>query len=412
MKKTIVVHIDGLPTRPIEDLGMRTVLQRAQTSHLNNLARCGELGRLGLPKESRPFTGELAFLSLLGYDSQKWYVGPGAFEGVNLEVVLDRNDVAFLCDFVTLRAEDGWGDGKKLGVSLVMDDVAGGGLETEEARELLDAINEQLVSENIQFYLGQHARQLMVWVGGSAKIGCRNPQEAIGKPIEAYLPTGEGAQILRELMEASRMILRHHPLNQERINAGLKPANCLWPWGQSKPVELPLLKERWPLQGVVVSPKGPYRGVGMASGLKAVDLENRDENESEWLGKMGALASKILEKQDLAFLHVPFPASTMTEGHFPSSSLMVEHLEIVDEQLIGPLQKYCVESGDVRLFVVATPVGDSHPNEPTPSPVPYVLYEGQQADEQPPTVEFNEQKVIDRPLKNAATFFERFFGEN
>jgi 2,3-bisphosphoglycerate-independent phosphoglycerate mutase len=99
-----------------------------------------------------------------------------------------------------------------------MDDISGGGLQTEEARELIDAINEQLVSENIQFYLGQHARHLMVWVGGNAKIGCGNPQEAIGKPIDTYLATGEGAQILRELMEASRMILQHHPVNQERVN--------------------------------------------------------------------------------------------------------------------------------------------------------------------------------------------------
>ena len=52
------------------------------------------------------------------------------------------------------------------------------------------------------------------------------------------------------------MILRHHPVNQERVNAGLKPANCLWPWGQSKPVELPPLKERWPIQGAVVSQVG------------------------------------------------------------------------------------------------------------------------------------------------------------
>ena len=96
----------------------RTAPGGSDTPHLDDLARHGELGRLGVPKESRPFAGELALVSLLGYDSQKWYTGPGAYEGINLEVVLDRNDVAFLCDFVTLRAEDGWGDGKKLGASL------------------------------------------------------------------------------------------------------------------------------------------------------------------------------------------------------------------------------------------------------------------------------------------------------
>ena len=410
MKKTIMVHIDGLPAHLFEELGMRTVLQVAQIPHLDDLARHGELGRLGIPKESRPFAGELALVSLLGYDSQKWYAGPGAFEGINLEVVLDRNDVAFLCDFVTLRAEDGWGDGKKLGSSLVMDDISGGGLQTEEARELMDAINEQLVSENIQFYLGQDARHLMVWVGGNAKIGCGNPQEAIGKPIDTYLATGEGAQILRELMEAARMILRHHPVNQERVNAGLKPANCLWPWGQSKPVELPPLKERWPIQGVVVSHVGPYRGVGMASGLQSVKVEDVAENESDWVGRMAGLASKILEKQDLACLHIPFSAWMMAEGQPASSSWFVEHLQHIDEHLIGPLWQSCAGTGDVRLFVVVTPCV-SNLKESAHPPASYVLYEGQKVDEQSAPVAFNEHEASHRPLQNATTFFERFFGK-
>jgi len=410
VKKTIMVHIDGMPTYPFEELGMRTVLQAAQTPHLDDLARHGELGRLGIPKEPRPFAGELALVSLLGYDSQKWYAGPGAFEGINLEVVLDRNDVAFLCDFVTLRAEDGWGDGKKLGASLVMDDISGGGLETEEARELIDAINEQLVSENIQFYLGQHARHLMVWVGGNPKIGCGNPQEAIGKPIDTYLATGEGAQILRELMEAARAILRHHPVNQERVSAGLKPANCLWLWGQSKPVELPLLKERWPIQGAVVSQSGPYRGVAMATGLQTVNGENLGENEPDRLRMIAAMASKILEKQDLACLHIPFSAWKMDEEQPNPSSLFVEHLQDIDEYLIVPLRQLCTGFADARLFVVATP-GASNPKECTHSPVPYVLYEGQKADEQPSTVAFNEDEVSQRPLQNATTFSERFFGK-
>jgi len=93
VKKTIMVHIDGIPTHSFEELGTRTVLQAAQIPHLDDLARHGELGRLGIPREVRPFAGELALLSLLGYDTQKWYTGPGAFEGINLEVVLDGHDV-------------------------------------------------------------------------------------------------------------------------------------------------------------------------------------------------------------------------------------------------------------------------------------------------------------------------------
>ena len=409
MKKTIVVHIDGIPAHVFEELGSRTVLQAAQTPQLDHLARHGELGRLGIPHESRLMTGELAFFSLLGYDSLKWFTGPGVFESLNLEVTLDRNDVAYLCDFVTLRAEDGWGDSKKLGSSLIMDDMLGGGLETEEARELIDAINEQFVSENIQFYIGDHDRHLMVWAGGHAKVGCRNPREALGQAIDGYLATGDQSQVLRELMEASRMILRHHPVNQERMNAGLKPANCLWPWGQSKPVELSLIRERWPVEGVVVSPSGSYRGVGMASGLKSAKVETVTEDQAESLQKMAEMASTILEKHDLACLHVPVPIVSLDQGLSTQASAYVENLQHIDGNLIGALQQRCMEASDTQLFVMATPCVHNLQANP-PAPMPYVLYEGQNVGVESSKVVFDEQEASHHPLKNSATFFERFFG--
>ena len=73
MKKTIMVHIDGIPTGSFEELGARTLLEAANLPHLDDLTRHGELGRLGVPRETRAFAGELALLGLLGYDTQKWY---------------------------------------------------------------------------------------------------------------------------------------------------------------------------------------------------------------------------------------------------------------------------------------------------------------------------------------------------
>jgi len=410
VKKTIMVHIDGIPTGSFEELGARTLLEVANLPHLDDLTRHGEIGRLGVPRETRVFAGELALLGLLGYDTQKWYAGSGAFESLSLEVVLDLHDVAFLCDFVTLRAEDGWGDGKKLGPSLVMDDVSGGGLETEEAREFIDTINEQLVSENIQFYLGDHSYYLMLWVGGNAKIHCRNPQDAIGMSIDAYLPTGEGSHILRELMEVSRTILCHHSVNKERVNLGLKPANCLWLWGPGKPVELPQLKERWPINGTVVSPNGPYVGVGKASGLQMLKVDEMTENEPERLRKMADQASGILEEQDLVCLHIPFSALASHQGPSTPALVFVEYLEQIDEHLMGPLQQSCVESGEGRLFVVATSYANRL-EEDTHSSARYMLYEGQKADSQLSKMTFHDQAVFAHPLQNAATFFERFFGK-
>ena len=407
MRKTIVIHVDGLTGRSFPELGNQTLLQSARTPYLDHLACHGELGRLGVPRELRRFSGEMALLAFLGYDPHKWYTGPGPFEGVSMEVVLDAHDVAYLCHLVTLRGEDGWGDGKKLGSQLFMADPFGGGVDTEDARELIDTINEQLVSENIQFYMGHHHRHLMVWVGGSSKVVCRNPQEALGQPIDTYLPTGDGAQIVRELMEASRPILCHHPVNQERLNGGLKPANCLWLWGPGKPVELPPLKERWPGKGTVISPDGPYVGVGTTAGLQTVKVENAGEGDIAWLQALAKMTSTALETQDLVCVHVPFYAWLMIDEQAQPPTTLVEYLERVDEHVIGALEQSCTAKGSHRLMVMCTPF--PHQQEDGAAAMsPFLVFEGENGNPEHPHLTFSEQEAANRPLRDATKLFERF----
>jgi len=100
----------------------------------------------------------------------------------------------------------------------------------------------------------------------------------------------------------------------------------------------------------------------------------------------------------------------MPEGRPAISSWFVDHLQHIDEHLIGPLWQSCAGTRDVRLFVVATP-GVSNPMEGAHPPVPYVLYEGEKADTQSATVAFNEHESSHHPLQNATMFFERFFGK-
>ena len=407
MRKTIVIHVDGLTGHQFQELGNHTLLQSAQTPCLDHMARHGEAGRLVVPGELRRFSGEMALLALLGYDPHKWYTGPGPFEGVSFEVVLDPQDIAYLCHLVTLRGQDGWGDAKKLGPQIFMEDPCGGGVETEDAREFIDAINEQLVSETIQFYMGHHHRHLMVWVGGSGKVVCRNPQEALGHPIDAYLPTGDGAQIVRELMEASRVILCHHPVNQERLEAGLKPVNGLWLWGPGKAVELPHLKERWPVKGSVISPDGPYVGVGIAAGLQTVKVESTGEGDITWMQGLAKMSSTVMETHDLVCIHLPFYAWLVKDGKPIPPSTLVEYVQRVDAHVIGALQLFSSAPDSFRIIVMCTPFPPSQEDEET-AISPYVVFEGQNDHPEHPALTFNEREMANLPLRDATKMFERF----
>jgi 2,3-bisphosphoglycerate-independent phosphoglycerate mutase len=282
-----------------------------------------------------------------------------------------------------------------------MDDPWGGEIGHEDARELIDSINDQLVSENIQFYFGRDHRHLMVWAGGGIKMVCRNPREAIGQTIDPFLPTGEGAQILRELMDASRVILSHHGVNQERIRNGLKPANCLWLWGPGKAVELPKLTDRWPVKGAVIASEGPLLGAGASIGLHTVQVDEVKEKGGGGFNAWISAVFQALEKRDFVYLHVP------TGNHEGGCEEMVQHWEQVDAQVIGPIRSAVLSEEAYRLLlIVATAIPDGRASQKEAF-AGYLLCEGDPRSKGQST-QFHEQELAGRPARDATKIFERF----
>ncbi|WP_455242093.1 hypothetical protein, partial [Petrachloros mirabilis] len=253
--KYVILHAEGMADHPRQELGGKTPLQVASTPHLDRLARCSEMGLLTVALENGRHGSGLTGTSILGYEPKKYYQGPGPLEAASLGVNVGEHDVVYRCTMVTLKAEPQPGakgnssEIKKLGPHVMMEDATAGLITSEEARELIDAVNEQLGSETIQFYPGSGHRHLMVWVDGKPRAMCVDPQTLVGRSIADALPAGDGADILRRLMDASLVILRDHPINDERRDAGNKPANCLWLWGEGRAISWPSLAERFQISG-------------------------------------------------------------------------------------------------------------------------------------------------------------------
>jgi 2,3-bisphosphoglycerate-independent phosphoglycerate mutase len=260
---------------------------------------------------------------------------------------------------VTLRADaqpgskGGLNEIKKLGPHVVMDDATAGLISTEEARELIEAINEQLGSEIIQFYPGLGHRHLMVWVNGKSRGVCEDPQVVVGRPIADVLPKGDGSDILWKLMDASFQILRDHPLNDERLKANQKPANCLWLWGQGRAILWPSLPERLKMSGVVVSQSDVHRGLGIMAGLEAVDGERLAGSD---LRTQAAVALEELKKQDFVYVHVELPDEVVYGSDVAAK---VRGIEAVDRELVGPLLEGLSNLGSHRI-VAFCDSGNTH----------------------------------------------------
>lgn len=353
--KFVILYGEGLADRTYPELGGKTPLQAAATPNMDALVRAGEVGVMAVPSDG-PVEGQEAMtLGVLGYDPRKYPVGPAPFEAAGLGVALGDLDVAFRCSMVTLRPPDPPGaqkggspypEMKKLHPQAVMDDDSAGAITTEEARDLIEAVNEQIGSESVQFYPGDGHRHFMIWVGGKAKAQCTDPHEVVGHPIGQYLPTGDGGDILRKMMEATLIILGAHPVNDQRLDAGLKPANCLWLWGQGRAPRLPTLADRFGITGTVLATSDLVRGVCVCAGLETVGPEEFSSDGEVDFASQAQRALKELEKKDLLYVHA---AVSQADGQ-PKASC--DAAAAFDRNMVGSLIDGLKNLGEYRLLLV------------------------------------------------------------
>jgi 2,3-bisphosphoglycerate-independent phosphoglycerate mutase len=400
--KYVIVHAGGMADRPRSELSGRTPLQASSTPNLDRLAQIGELGQLLTPMDGVRHGSGLIGAAILGYDPKKFYPGPGPLEAASLGVSVTEHDVVYRCTMVTLRPEGGkGGDIKKLGQHVIMDDATAGLIETEEARELIEAINEQLGSETIQFYPGAGHRHLMVWVNGKPRAVCNDPQTILGRSIADALPTGDGSDILRKLMDAAHFILRDHPVNDERIAAGKKPANCVWLWGEGRAVMWPSLAEKYDIVGAIVAASDVYRGVGISAGLEAVDADRLPSGD---LRTKAAVALEELAKKDFVYVHAEL-TDEVIQG--PDIKAKVHGIEEFDRNLVGPLVDGLAKQGPYRFLIMC-----DHAEDPQ-SPAFYTFGEGGITGSETIGRRFTEADALaeNMPARDATKFVNKFFSK-
>jgi 2,3-bisphosphoglycerate-independent phosphoglycerate mutase len=372
--KYVILHAEGMADHPRQELAGKTPLQAATTPHLDRLAQRSELGLLTVALENGRHGSGLTGTSILGYEPRKYYQGPGPFEAASLGVAVGENDVVYRCTMVTLKPEQnscakgGSGELKKLGPHIQMDDSTAGLISSEEARELIDAVNEQLGSETIQFYPGSGHRHLMVWVDGKPRAVCADPQALVGRSIADALPSGDGADVLRKLMDASLVILRDHPVNDERRENGQKPANCLWLWGEGRAIPWPSFTERFKVSGAVVSPSDVHRGLGLVAGLEAPSAEQPAKTD---LRAQAIVALDQLKRKDFVYVHVELPDEVVYDTDVKAK---IRATEEVDREFIGPLMDGLDKMGPYRLVVLSDP-GSVHQGKLEPGQWFYAYYD-------------------------------------
>ena len=356
---------DGMADRPLKELNGKTPLQSAATPNMDRLAREGIIGKIRtIPAGFQPGS-DIANLNILGYNPQEYYSGRAPLEAASIGISMKEDDVAYRCNLVTLKYN-------KDKTKAVMDDYSSGHISTDEAEKLVLEINQRVGNKEISFYSGVSYRHIMLWSSGETKIECTPPHDITGKEISDYLPVGNGEDMLRELMLKSAGILENHPVNKERMKRGDKPANSIWLWGQGKKLGLPTFKQKYSLDGALVSAVDLMRGIGISAGFEILEVPGiTGYLDTNYEGKAEA-ALKALKRVDIAYIHVEAPDEAGHSGNYRDK---IRAIEDFDARVVGNVLKGIVAFDEYRLLILpdhATPIAvKTHTEEP----VPFVIYD-------------------------------------
>lgn len=384
--KHIIILGDGMADHKVDRLGGKTLLQYARPEYMNRLAKAGRCGRLITVPEGFPPGSEVANTAILGYDLNKVYEGRGPLEAASIGYEMQPDDFAIRCNIITLD------DGKIITHN-------GGNLQTEDARILIDYLNETLAKpinekegcERVKFICGIQYRHLLVIKGGNKHIVCAPPHDhpnELWRPLlvkaatvvsdsvadTSRLTPAQTASLINDLILRSQELLAQHPYNLAKAAKGERQANSIWPWSGGYRPSMQTLMQQYPQvkTGAVISAVDLIQGIGKYAGLRIIKVPGATGlADTNYEGKAQA-AIDALQKDDFVFVHVE---ATDEAGHDGDLDLKLKAIDYLDQRLIKPIFE-ATEKMDEPVCIAILP------DHPTPveqrihvnEPVPFLIY--------------------------------------
>lgn len=356
----------------VDEFDGKTILDVANKPNMDYMSAHGELGMVKTVQDGMKPGSDVANLSVMGYDSKKYYSGRSPLEAASIGVHLDDDDITFRCNLVTLSDEENYADRTML-------DYSAGEITTAEAHELIKAVADAFNTDVIKYYGGVSYRHLLVWKGGSKNVTLTPPHDISDKKITDYLPAGDNADALLDMMKKSSEILKNHPVNKARIAAGKNPATSIWLWGEGSKPQLDTFESKFGKKASVISAVDLIKGIAKLAEMNSIDVEGATGNyDTNFDGKAKAALDALESGSDFVYIHMEAPDECGHQGSAANKKLSVE---LIDEKVVGFLREQLAAKGiDYKMLIL--------PDHPTPiklkthvsDPVPYVIFDSTKTD--------------------------------
>lgn len=358
MKYAILVG-DGMADYPIAELRNRTPLEVARTPNMDLLATEGVGGLVNTVPDGMEPGSDVANLSIMGIDPARHYMGRGPLEAASMGIEMGEDEIAFRCNLVTVSDD-------------VMMDYSGGHISSEEGRVLIEFLGEKFAGRGVRFFPGVSYRNLMLaperlFQENGGALRCVPPHDIIGQSIREHYPSGKGSRLLREIMQASHLILSQHSVNKVKIDLGENPANMIWLWGGGKKPSIRTFKEERGLSGAVISAVDLVKGIGKLLGFEVVDVPGATGYYDTDYSAKAAAALTALNRVDCVLVHVE---AADEAGHNGDRTEKVRAIENFDAKVVGAILEGLRGTGDFRIMLLpdhATPLSlRTHVADPVP----------------------------------------------
>ena len=402
--KYVVILGDGMADYPNSCLGGKTPLEVANKPNIDNLASHGEVGLCKTIPDGLKPGSDVANLSVLGYNPKECYTGRSPLEAASIGIDLLDTDVTARANLVTLSGEENYQDKSMI-------DYSAGEISTEEAKVLIEYLAEQINSQNQKLYAGISYRHCLVMANGKVSGDLTPPHDITGKPIKDYLPSSDIGQNYLDLMQKSYQLLKDHPINLERIKRGKNPANSLWFWGEGTKPSLQTFKDRYGLNGTVISAVDLLKGIGKLAQMQVVEVEGATGNyDTNFSGKAAACLNALKNGSDFVYIHIEAPDEC---GHHGDCKNKIFSIEQIDKLVVKPVVDGLKQLGEDYAILIC-------PDHPTPlslrthvsDPIPYIIYNSKNVKEETGVV-YTEKQAQNQGvfIHSGVQLIQRFLGK-
>ena len=402
--KYVVVLCDGMADYPVPALGGKTPMMVAKKPHIDALAAKAEVGLVRTVAPGLKPGSDVANMSVLGFDPHRFYTGRSPLEAASIGIDMKDSDVSLRTNLVTLS------DKGEPFADKVIEDYCADDISTEEARQLIEAVQTAFGGGEYDFYTGVSYRHCLIWHGGTTELGNMTPPlDITGKVIGPHLSTAETARPLLEMMEKSFDLLKDHPVNKARVAAGRRPANCIWLWGEGKRPALQPFEALYGIKGGMVSAVDLLKGIANCAGMEVAEVPGATGYiDTDFEGKAKA-ALDLLTRNDLVYVHFEAPDEC---GHRNEPENKVKAIEMIDSRVLPILEEGLEQYEDYKILLL--------PDHPTPivtrthasDPVPYLLYQKSAPKTGVDTINEETAKATGIYMENGPAMMPHFLGQD